>query len=102
MTKQADNEIKKTLESLDKIKAVAPDAFFYTRLKARMEEESRAKVAWKWSLAGTCLVLVLNAMFLMTNLSTSTSETEMIEELAVQYNSEWPSIYNNELLYENE
>ncbi|MEM6522181.1 MAG: hypothetical protein AAGF85_00175 [Bacteroidota bacterium] len=102
MTKQEDIEIKRTLESLDSLGHASLDAYFYTRLKARMEEDSQTRAAWKWGLAGTFLVIVLNVMFFVPYLSGNTSDIEMIEELAVQYNSEWPSIYNNEMLYENE
>ncbi|MEM9856237.1 MAG: hypothetical protein AAF843_02710 [Bacteroidota bacterium] len=102
MTKRVDNEVKRTLESLDNLKSASTDPYFYTRLKGRMEEDSQVRIASKWSLAGTGVVIILNVLFLVGMLSGSTSDTEMIEELAVEYNSAWPSLYNNDLIYENE
>ena len=82
MDKRPDIEkrIEKTLESLDGMKRAEPQAFFFTRLMARLEKDQKS---W-WESTGAflakpvmvavclCLILVFNAFILFNQ----DSETE--------------------------
>jgi hypothetical protein len=45
---QVQEEIKRTLQSLEGLKPAEPAPFFYTRLQARMEKKKGMKVSWRW------------------------------------------------------
>jgi hypothetical protein len=89
MNKHLDIEkrVNGALESLDGIRRAEPRPFFYTRLKARLENEG--KNVWEnlgsflarpaVALAGLVLVLGLNAFVLIQK--DNTSSTAMGEEL---------------------
>jgi len=89
MDKRPDIEKKaeKALESLDGIKRAEPQAFFYTRLIARLERDQKNI----WELAGSflarpavaivslCLILAFNVVILVQKESTTTTPTYAID-----------------------
>ncbi len=80
----------KTLDSLDGIKRAEPQAFFYTRLKARLEREE--KNIWERAgsflarpavaVIGLCVILVFNiAILVQKEMSTSTPQGPSLTEV---------------------
>ena len=94
MNNNRNNKIEEILGSLDgSPKAAMPD-FFYTRLKARMENEivPAAKRSWvlrpAFAVAALAVVLVINAAVILkgdaAKQNTST-DTETMQSLAAEY-----------------
>lgn len=103
MNDKLKREVDKTIDSLDGVAKLKTSPYFYTRLKARMEEQETSWAAsWKWSLAGTILVIILNMAVMLNASYSEVSEEEVIEQLAMEYSSQGPSIYNNDLVNESE
>lgn len=103
MSEKLNNEVRKTMESLDNIERLGTDPYFYTRLKARMDlEKSSISMSWKWSLASVVILVILNSIVFLRSWPEYNSEAEAIEMLANEYGNTWPSIYNSDLIYENE
>lgn len=81
------------LESLQQAKKVETDPFFYTRLKARMEneiaQEGRAILKPGWLVGALSLFLVVNSYFVATgswqNKETSVQGTSL-QNFASEYN----------------
>lgn len=101
MREEVKREIEKTINSMDRPTPLKTDPYFYSRLKLRTTEEPAAPIVWKWSLAATVLLVVLNAAFILNFWPDRTTEIEAIEFLADEYSATWPSIYND-FVYENE
>lgn len=65
-------EVEKTLNSLEGIKRAEPRPFFYTRLQAKMEQKLRPKARPNWSVrpvyvfATLAIVLMLNVVTIVT------------------------------------
>lgn len=65
-------EVEKTLNSLEGIKRAEPKPFFYTRLQAKMEQKLRPKASPSWSVrpvyvfATLAIVLMLNVVTIVT------------------------------------
>lgn len=102
MENKRNNQIEEIIGSLDNVKrATAPD-FFYTRLKARMENELVTKPRRSWILQpvyilGVLLVvLAVNAAVLLKGSSTDTTipETDTMQSIASEYS------INSNLTYE--
>ena len=102
MGDELNREIEKTINSLDNPTPLKTDPYFYSRLKLRMEEESKVATSWKWSLAATVLLVILNATFILNFWPDNAMETDPIEALAGEYSATWPSLYDNDFIYENE
>ena len=102
------NKIEKILNSLDSNqRASAPD-FFYTRLKARMENahESKTRKTWTlrpaYALAALAFLFVLNGFLLLQGQeknenteNTAIADTETAQSVAAEY-----SLNDNNLIYE--
>ncbi|MBI3139253.1 MAG: hypothetical protein HYZ15_11780 [Sphingobacteriales bacterium] len=94
MNTEKENRIDEILNSLEGCTRAAAPAFFYTRLKARMEKETTGTHSWMlrpaFTLAGLLLILVVN-VFVLYNRSTAFKEntagveTESIQSLAAEY-----------------
>lgn len=103
MKNERNKQIDEIMDSLDNIqKATAPD-FFYTRLKARMEQEIISVPQQSWSLRpvyilGVLLVVIaINAAVIFKGSSTtetSISDTETMQSIASEYR------INSNLTYE--
>ncbi|MEM1406552.1 MAG: hypothetical protein AAGG59_07245 [Bacteroidota bacterium] len=102
MNDKLKREVDKTMGSLDGVTKLKTSPYFYARLKARMEQETSWTASWKWSLAGTMVVIILNVVVMLNYSYSRVSEEEVIEQLAIEYSSEGPSIYNNDLTDESE
>jgi|AntRauTorcE11897_2_1112592.scaffolds.fasta_scaffold00087_26 hypothetical protein len=94
--KHIEQEVKKTMESLDGIEPATTDAFFYSRLTAKLENRISSDIdsqiskdyGFAFSIAAVFLVLVLNLVFISQYSSTTdtlTNREEVIEELAYEY-----------------
>lgn len=87
-------QLEKQLKVLSELKEVGTDDFFYTRLRARMENES-GNFAWAfrlkpvWLMTVLLLMLVFNGWMLVANNQTSVTSPvhDAIASLAVQYES---------------
>jgi hypothetical protein len=85
-----EKRIEETLNSLDSIQRAAPQPFFYTRLKARIEQAEKG--TWEMVssfitrpamlFATVCMVLVLNAAILYkSHLSSAHITSEQLEQM---------------------
>jgi hypothetical protein len=102
-----DNKIEEILNSLDGNQRAEPPAFFYTRLKARMERElgQKAKGSKTWilrpayALMALMMVLVINiTVILKEKPATDTGnngDTETVQSIAAEY-----SLNDNNILYD--
>lgn len=104
MNNEKSNREEEILDSLNGCKRAEIPAFFYTRLKARLEKESGRSTTRIWLLrpafAGAALIIILlvNAFVLLkgNNLKEDvTSETESLQSIAAEY-----SLNDNNTLYE--
>jgi hypothetical protein len=68
-------EVEKTLNSLDGIKRAEPKPFFYTRLQARMEQQLQSKVSGSWSVRPVYAFATLAIVF-MINIATIVTFTK--------------------------
>lgn len=98
-----ENKIERILESLDTSqRATAPD-FFYTRLKARMQNEVESRLRqWilrpVYALAALTLVLIINVSVLLNSESTTDAtgnDNETAQSIASEY-----SLNDNNSLYD--
>ena len=87
-------QLEKQLQVLTELKEVGTDDFFYTRLKARMEKDSEStfwafRLKPVWVMAVLLIMLIFNGWMLFTNLQSSetTSNTNALASLALQYES---------------
>ena len=104
MNNSKNNRTEEILSSLDGCQRAEVPAFFYTRLKARMEKESGISTARIWFLrpvfAGTTLfiILLINAFVLLkgNNLKDEiATDTDSIQAIAAEY-----SLNDNNTLYD--
>jgi hypothetical protein len=82
-------KVEKTLDSLDGIKRAEPQAFFYTRLRARLERDE--KNAWEVAgsflarpvvaIVGLCMILVFNVAILMQKEMATTNTTTTLTDI---------------------
>lgn len=84
-----DEEIERTLQSLEGIQPAGPKPFFYTRLQARMEQKKVEKTVWQWRPAyaytALGLVLLLNFATIYTLTHTSTKPQSTAESFVNEY-----------------
>lgn len=84
-----EEEVERTLQSLEGIQRAEPDPFFYTRLQARMEQKFVKKTGWQWrpvyAFAALALVLLLNFATIYTLTHTSTQHTSAADSFANEY-----------------
>lgn len=92
--KHIDQEVQKTMESLDGIETAKTDDFFYSRVQAKLENrttdsEQSGELAFAFSVAAVFLVLALNMILIsqyrFSGTDSVTEREELIEELANQY-----------------
>jgi hypothetical protein len=95
MKQEKQDRIGQILNAWDGAKKAEAPAFFYTRLKARMEKAVDAPVAKSWLLkpafvvATLVLVIVINAFIYFqdgNSTITPTSTEETIQSIAAEYN----------------
>lgn len=84
-----EEEIERTLQSLEGIQPAEPNPFFYTRLQARMEQKFVKKTGWQWRpiyvYAALGLVLLLNFATIYTLTHTPTKNTSTADSFANEY-----------------
>lgn len=91
MKKQYDieEEIERTLQSLDGIQPATPKPFFYTRLQGRMEQRLLTKKSWLfrpvYAFSALGLVLLLNFMTIYTFTHSTTQSSATPENFAKEY-----------------
>ncbi len=93
--KNTDREVEKTLTSLDGMERATTDDFFYSRVSARLEKRNKAKESSGFGVvlaaAAVFVMLVLNlisiSQYTPTTDTTATTRTEVIEQLASDYQS---------------
>ena len=85
---------------LDNIQEVGTDAFFYTRLRARLEarkagEEWGFRLRPSLSIPALTILLVLNGflLFQYTKTNNKKESTYSIQRFATDYNQSIPSLY---------
>jgi hypothetical protein len=94
MKQEKQNRIEQILNAWDGAKKAEAPAFFYTRLKARMEKAVDAPVVKSWLLkpvfvvATLVLVIVINAFiyFQDGNSTITPNPDETIQSIAAEYN----------------
>jgi hypothetical protein len=95
MDTRKENRINEILNSLDGCtQATAPD-FFYTRLKARMENDAAPAARTSWMLrpayafAGMAIILLINVLAVFnqpgTEENTAATEVDTFQSLASEY-----------------
>ena len=98
------NKITEVLESLDNVKKLSAPDFFYTRLKARMENELVAGPKRPWILRPAyavltlVLILLINAAVILrmqSNNDEALQDIENPQSLAAEY-----SLNENSILYD--
>ncbi|WP_421775432.1 hypothetical protein [Gracilimonas sp.] len=93
--KQTDREVEKTLASLDGIERANTDDFFYSRVTAQLEKRNKARESSGFGVAfaaaAVFIILVLNLIFISqydpATDATATTRTEVVEQLASDYQS---------------
>ena len=95
MDKDVDQEVEKTLESLDGIERLQAKPHFYTRLRIRLEPVEPGIFYWKWALAGMLLILALNTVAYIKFWPGATVDEYAMDQMTVEYNLEWPSLYSD-------
>ncbi len=101
MHKEDNNRIKKILDSLDGIQGAAAPDFFYTRLKARMQNEllgqPSAFIKLRPVLAAASLIafLIINISTLrqLTHMQPEKNRKATIETFAAAYNLNTETVY---------
>lgn len=96
--KKLNEEVDKTLGSLDGLDRAKAKPFFYTRLTARMEREvvKEPVMRWQWAIATLIIIMVLNGLSYLSFWPSSAEEDE-IEWLAEEYSVEYQDLYNQDL-----
>ncbi len=84
-----DEEIERTLQSLEGIQQAKPSPFFYTRLEAQLGKKIVKKTGWQWrpvyAYAALVLVLLLNFATIYTLTHKSTQNTSTADSFASEY-----------------
>jgi hypothetical protein len=97
MNNWSEKMIDEILGSLDGIKRAEAPAFFYTRLRARMEKHSGPERSRPWllrpvfALAALLIVLLINAAVILKKDNTTVTpiadtENESFQSIAAEYN----------------
>jgi hypothetical protein len=91
MKKDANEILEQHLSVLSNMEEIGPNAFFYTRLKARMEKEN-ASNSWEfplkpvWVISILIMLLALNGVLVVQELKSSKTNTDKgIQALAASY-----------------
>ncbi len=93
MEKHIEREVNKTLDSLDGMERLQTKPYFYTRLRARMEQTESSPIGLKWSLAGVLLIVLLNVAAYVRYWPEASTDEYAMDQLTSEYSLEWPSIY---------
>lgn len=102
-------EVEKTMQALDGLERAETDAFFYSRLTAKLEHrhqpEFSPKMEWSFgfafSVAALLLIMALNITFISSyqqsvdEQEASYGEEQLMEELAYDYQAFNMSYYEN-------
>ena len=93
-----EEEVSKTLNSLEGISEVSVRPYFYTRLSAKMTRNEVAHASiWNWSFVAMVLIVLVNVVSLMT-ISNDTDDTvDVIDLMASEYSLKNEDIYNTTL-----
>ncbi len=106
MNKERNSKVEEILGSLDGVKRASMPAFFYTRLKARMETPAPQR-PWMlrpvYALAALVVVLLINAAVILkedhsndNNTVAATTDTDTLQSIAAEYSLN----DNNAVLFE--
>ena len=82
--KNIEEEVNKTMHSLDGIQKADPGPFFYTRLSARMEVRSMP-VRWYWKLAMAAIFLINIASFLLVGNAVTENSADTPTDISSEY-----------------
>jgi hypothetical protein len=104
MNNERNSKIEEILGSLDGSKKASIPAFFYTRLRARMEKgiESDTKKPWilrpVFAVSVLAIVLLINGLVIFsseTGKETTTNDTETLQSIAAEYSlNDVSSVYD--------
>jgi len=95
MNTQNNRKVEDILNSLDGMKRASTPAYFYTRLKARMEKGLEPAVSKPWflrpayALAALVLVILINAAVIFQGqdaVENNNTETDTYQSIAAEYN----------------
>ena len=94
--KNIEEEVIKTLNSLDGLTEVKVKPYFYTRLMVKMEsKEPQVSLLWNWRIAAMTIVILMNVISLLSLSLESPKETdEAIDLMASEYSLSNTDIYN--------
>jgi len=93
-----EQEIAKTLGSLDDVSAVKVKPYFYTRLSAKMQvKDSQSARLWNWSLAAMTVVILVNVISLLSLWPSVEDTGDAIDLMATEYSLTQTDIYNTTL-----
>jgi hypothetical protein len=91
MKKGSNELLEQHLSVIGNMKEVGPDAFFYTRLKARMDRESSSN-SWEfpvkpvWVISILIMLLALNGVLIVQEWNSAKTNTDNgIQALAASY-----------------
>lgn len=85
-----EQEVKKTMESIDEIKRVEGNPFLYTRLQERMNRQEESKVVTRhsrfpiWQLAMVAALLFINGFVLHQSGYFDLEKTVAVEETTIE------------------
>ena len=102
-----EEEIQKTLDSVDGIQRVKGNPFLYTRLQERMNSNRRSNTTNKsflspmWQFALVAFLLVANVYVLLQSNYSTIQNTTAIEDVATEYEIA-PSEDDTEFAYYND
>ncbi|QSE97656.1 hypothetical protein [Fulvivirga lutea] len=89
-------EIEKTLSSLDEMDTINVKPFFYTRLAARMERNVSLSFKQKgisWAMLTALLIINIGVYLSFSGENSTADETQQLTELKEQYYPESESYY---------
>ncbi|MEL7002775.1 MAG: hypothetical protein AAFN93_08590 [Bacteroidota bacterium] len=96
--RKLEDEVDKTLTSLDNVDRAKVKPFFYTRLSTKLTNEKvvNAGFRWQWAAAIIAFVLALNTYSFLSFWPSSTAEDE-VEWLADEYGIGYQDLYTQDL-----
>lgn len=95
---KVNKEVEKTLSSLDELKRAEVKPFFYTRLTAKLENDTLrgASFKWQWAVAVVMMVMLLNGL-VFSSLWPVSNEDQEIELLADEYGVDYVDLYSQDI-----
>lgn len=81
---EVNDEVNKTLASLEGLEPADPGPYFYSRLRARMTNQETT-VTWVWKLALAVLILINVFTFVITDQTNDSQTLDPMTQLSESY-----------------